>query len=285
MHKENWDDLRFVLSVAQNGSVSAAARELGVNHATVLRRIASFEDRHGSQIFDKTARGYLVPEDRARVIDAAREVENAILAVERMIGGAQAPLSGVVRVTSTDTFCMGVLPQMLAGLRDVSSDLHIDLLSSNAHLDLGRLDADITVRPTLKLPDDLVGETSAKLGFAAYAAPDAPDLWLGLSGALQGSRPGQWLAKIKPEAQMAGTADSFLTLQQMAAAGLGRAILPCFLAETDPRLTRQDFRLPDLSVDIWVASHSDLATIPRIRAVREHLLDQMAAQADRLAGL
>ena len=70
---------------------------------------------------------------------------------------------------------------------------------------------------------------------------------------------------------MAGTADSFLTLQQMAAAGLGRAILPCFLAETDPRLTRQDFRLPDLSVDIWVASHSDLATIPRIRAVREHL--------------
>ena len=285
MHKENWDDLRFVLSVAQNGSVSAAARELGVNHATVLRRIAAFEERHGSQIFDKTARGYLVPDDRARVIDAAREVENAILAVERMIGGAQAPLSGVVRVTSTDTFCMGVLPAMLPGLRAVSNDLHVDLLSSNAHLDLARLDADIAVRPTLKLPDDLVGETTARLGFAAYSTPDAPEVWLGLSGALQGSRPGQWLAKSVRDDQRVGSADSFLTLQQMASAGLGRAILPCFLADKEPRLTRLDLNLPDLSVDIWVASHADLAGIPRIRAVREHLLAEIADLADQLAGL
>ncbi|MCB2152823.1 MAG: LysR family transcriptional regulator, partial [Rhodobacteraceae bacterium] len=60
MQRDNWDDLRFVLAVAEEGSVSGAARRLGVNHATVLRRIAAFEEATGVEIFDKTARGYAV---------------------------------------------------------------------------------------------------------------------------------------------------------------------------------------------------------------------------------
>ncbi len=60
MHSDNWDDLRYVLAVAETGSVSGAARRLGVNHATVLRHVAAYEARHGIELFDKSARGYAV---------------------------------------------------------------------------------------------------------------------------------------------------------------------------------------------------------------------------------
>ena len=92
MHSANWDNLRFVLSVAEHGSVSGAAKALGINHATVLRRVAAFEEAHGGPVFEKTATGYRVLPDRARVIEAAREVANAVLSVERLMHGARAPV-------------------------------------------------------------------------------------------------------------------------------------------------------------------------------------------------
>lgn len=287
MHSnENWDDLRFVLAVAEAGSVSGAARQLGVNHATVLRRVAAFEDRHRIEVFDKTARGYTISSDRLRVIDAAREVETAVQGVTRIIQGAQAPLRGVVRVTSTDTFCNVVLPPMMARLHDQAEELSIELMSTNAHLDLSRLHADITVRPTERLGDALVGKIGAKLGFDIYATPEcSADIWLGLSGALAKSLVANWMAKHLQNCSFAGSADSFLTLQELAAMGLGQAILPCVLGDGDPRLERRGGLLPDLSVDIWVASHGELVDVPRIRAVRKMLVDALAQDADRLAGI
>ena len=114
MHRDNWDDLRYVLAVSETGSVSAASRMLKVNQATVLRRIAAFEDRQGAEVFERSPQGYQVPSDRLRLVEAAREVRNAIDTVGRILQGAEAQLSGVVRVTSTDTFCISVLPDVVA---------------------------------------------------------------------------------------------------------------------------------------------------------------------------
>ncbi|MDJ0628241.1 MAG: LysR family transcriptional regulator [Rhodobacter sp.] len=282
MHKGNWDDLRFVLAVAENGSVSAAARSLGVNHATVLRRIAAFEARHGSPVFERTARGYVIPPDRLRLIEAAREVENAILAVDRMLEGAHPPLRGVVRITSTDTLCHTVLPPILADLAGEAAGLRLELICANAHLDLARMHADIAVRPAQTLPDDLDGIAVGHLGFAVYATRPDPGRWLGLSGPLTRSRPAEWLAGAVPSATLAGSADSFVTLREMAAAGLGRAILPCLLGDADVRLWRQGAPVPEAEVPIWVAAHADLADAPRIRVVRDRLA---AALRDKEATL
>lgn len=272
MHKANWDDLRYVLAVADVGSVSAAARQLGVNHATVLRRINAFEDRNGAPVFDRTPQGYRVPAHAREVIEALRAVEAAVLGVERRIEGTRIPLQGEVRLTSTDTFCHSLLPELLAPLCVQATELRIELIAANAHLDLARLDADVTVRPAAALPEGLKGQAAARLDFAAYAIPgSAPLKWLGLRGALEGSAPGRWMAEaVKPEDQ-AGAADSFQTLKAMAAAGIGRAILPVMQGDADPRLEQLEGALPPLSVPIWVASHPDLADLPRIRAVVNHL--------------
>ena len=286
MHNdENWDDMRFVLAVAEAGTVSAAARALGVNHATVLRRVAAFEERYNIRIFDKTAKGYAILDGRLRVIDAAREVETAIRSVAEVVQGTQAPLRGVVRVTSTDTFCHVVLPQMVATMQKSAQGLRIELISSNAHLDLSRLHADITVRPAVALDADLTGEVAAQMECDVYAHPGASrELWLGFSGAIERSRVATWMAAEVSPSWITGAGDSFVTLRELAAQGLGQAVLPCVLGDDDSRLERRRGIMPAMPVDIWVASHSDLTDVPRIRAVRALLVEALAARSDWLAG-
>jgi len=285
MRRENWDDLRFVLAVADEGSVSGAARRLGVNHATVLRRIAAFEEGIGTELFDKTARGYLVPTDRARIVDAAREVDRAVQAVARLAEGARAPLAGEIRITSTDSFCQVLLPDILDRIAGDTPGLRITLLSTNSHLDLGRTHADITVRPTVALPDDLIGQRAGRFAFAVYAAPgvgpDAP--WLGLTGPLARTVPGKWQAETIDAGRITDAADSFLTLREMAARGRGLAILPAYLGRGDRRLRPVAAEMPPLAVDVWVASHADLADVPRIALMRRRLTEAFQARAGGMA--
>ena len=286
MHKHNWDDLRFVLAVAESGSVSAAARALGVNHATVLRRVAAFEEQHGIMVFERTTTGYAVPSERRRIIEAAREAEAAHLAVTRLISGARAPLTGVVRLTTTDTICATILPSALVRLRQEAPELTVEVLCSNARADLGRVEADIAVRPASELPDDLTGEVASHLGFAVYGPADDPECpgWLRPVGVLERSRVVDWMRAIAGDQHVAATADSFISLCEMAAAGLGRTILPCVLGDRHPGLARTGDALPESSVPLWVASHVDLADAPRIAAVRSRLVAALKAQDDVITG-
>ena len=282
----NWDDLRFVLAVIDEGSLARAARTLGVNHATVLRRITAFEAASQMQIFDKTAQGYRVAPDRAQVIEAIQSVERAVQHVERLLAGARLPVGGEVRITSTDSFCQIILPPILARISQQMPGLVTTVVSSNTHLDLGRIEADITVRPTGRLPAELTEESPARLRFAAYcdargADPDTLPC-LGLKGTLARTVPARWLeANIGPEA-MGDGADSFLTLARMAAEGRGIALLPTYLGAAEAGLARLWGRTPELAVDLWVASHVDLAPVPRFARLRRLLCDEIAAVFARI---
>lgn len=290
MHNLSWDDLRFILAVAEAGSVNAAARRLGVNHATVLRRIATFETRSGVTIFERSPQGYRVTPAARRVLDAAREVEHAVYGVQRVLSGQGVELHGDVRVTSTDSLSQHVLPAILAEFRAREPHVFIDLVSTNAHLDLSRLDAEVTVRPAARLPDGLSGSAPARLGFAAYAAaatsPPDPALarWIALGGAAARSLPGVWVADTVPRERIAARADSFLVAGELAAAGMGVAPLPCVVGDADPRLRRAAQLMPPMAVEIWVACHADMETVPRIRAVRTALAEGLARCRARLAG-
>lgn len=289
MHRQrqtaNWDDLRFVLAVADKGSVSAAARALGVNHATVLRRIAAFEPAEGAPVFERTPGGYVVPPDKLPVIEAAREAEAAMAAVSRTLRVAGPPLSGSIRVTSTDTFCMTLLPQITAEIQARMAGVQIDLICTNAHLDLARMHADITVRPARTLPDNLSGQQAGVLGMAVYAAPGhRRTVWLGLRGVLAQSIAGVWMAREVPPERVVGGADSFVVLREMAALGIGQAVLPCVLAEGDARLVRLAGAAPPMVVPIWVASHIDLAQAQHLKLARAGLAEALLARASQLAG-
>ena len=280
MHSENWDDLRYVLAVAETGSVLQAAKHLGVNHATVLRRVASFEERYETTLFERTSQGYQLLADRAHIIRAAHTAEVAMQEVHRLANGGRLTLHGTVRVSSTDTLCSAILPRFVTALQAEEQNLAITLLSSNTHLDFSREQGSIAVRPSTQLPEDMVGEVASELEFAAYATDAEQVNWLGLSGPLTRSVAGKWMDENVHADQLTIAADSFLTLQTMAALGHGIAILPCYLGDFDARLVRLTEVMPVLSVPIWVAHHVDAVETQQMRAVKRCLLRFFADQQE-----
>lgn len=279
----NWDDLRFVLAVAEQGSVSAASRLLGVNHATVLRRIAGFETRHGLTIFEKTATGYRVSPDRLALIEALRETNVSVAQVERLIEAVRPNISTGIRITSTDAFCQFVLAPVIATL-SCELAMPISIMAGNAHLDFARLQADITVRPALRLPDELSGVQAAAFRFGVYAARDGADTWLGLEGAVARSAAGDWLRRRHGVTDPVLSSDSFLMLAAIAAEGRGRAVLPAFVGDVWPGLTRLEL-LTDLEpTPVWVASHVDLAASGRLKRVRARIAAELSAVGPRMMG-
>lgn len=277
MHNSSWDNLRYVLSVIEAGSVSAAARGLGVNHATVLRRVAAFEADHGGAIFDKSANGYRLMPGKEKLVQAMREVENSVLTVERLMQGANPSLRGVVRISSTDTICQYLLPGLLSRLKADSPQLEIELLSSNSHLNFARMEADLFVRPAMSLPEDMIAEPVMQLIFRAFGTAHGLNKWFGLKGPLAKSAAAKWLtANVASDAVESGS-DSFVALARMAQTGTAIAILPSFVGDTTPGLVHLKDRMPDIDVPVWVGTHQDLRDSPRIRAVRKAVVGHLSA--------
>lgn len=284
MHNDNWDDLKFVLSVAETGSVSGAARRLGVNHATVLRRISAFEDAHGAEVFERSQQGYRLRTDRADVIEAAREAALALGRVSDLLRAGGAVAGDLLRLTSTDTFCTGVLAAGLGRISDVMAPHRVCLMSNNAHLDMGRLQADLAVRPSMTRPSDMAGAAAAELGFGAYARDPDDRRWLGLAGPLARAAPAQWMAEHVAPDRIGACADSFLALRAMAVRGQGIAILPHVLAVECPELRPVHCGLPRMRIPIWVLCHRDLAGSPRMARFMAVVREVLADQAEALAG-
>jgi len=272
-----WDDLLYVLAVADHGSVSAAARALGVNHATVLRRISAFETRQGLRVFDKTSRGYTVSPDRRALIEAMRSAGDALARVDRMIDAERPRLTGGLRITSTDTLTQYVLPPILARASQ-ELETHIEVLADNAYLDFTRMEADITVRPTPRLPPELEGEQAGHVKFGIFASD--PDItgWLRLSGTLARTAAAAWLRSQPGEDAM--SADSFLTLAALARAGRGRTLLPDYVGAAVPGLVHLGSPEGFAPVPIWVASHVDFARSGRLKKSRGFLARELRAWSE-----
>ena len=283
MHKSNWDDLKFVLAVAEHGSVNAAAKAIGVNHATVLRRVTAFEEAHGSPVFERSAQGYTVLPGKMGLIGAGRDAAVAINRVEQMSAHAQEGGLTRVQVTSTDSLCTYLLPRLFAAVEDC--DIALEICSTNSHIDLGRLRAEITVRPAPQLPNDLEGIKAAELAISAFAPVQGNRTrWLGMTGSLGRVASADWMAEHGHDRDVGGAADSFLALHQMIAAGVGRAFIPTFLGRDDPRMVPVADGTPVFNVPIWVATHAELADLPRLARIRRRLADAIRAEAPWLAG-
>ena len=275
MNNQNWDDIRYVLSVAKHGSLNAAATALGVTHATVMRRVAAFESRYNCQIFEKSLSGYSVLPEAVPVLKSIENVDEAVLAVERVIAGADQSPSGQVRVASTDSLCQVVLPPIIAKIAMEFPKLRITLLSANVHHDLSRLTADIVVRPAALLASELSGQQAGYLSFGVYSDGAPSRKWLSLEGALDRSLAAQWMSDNVDQRETIEGADSFLVLQQMVASGIGKALLPTVVGDTDSRLIRVEEDNLNVSVPVWVATLKEFARTPRFAFVQKLIAENL----------
>lgn len=287
MQHLNWDNLRYVLMVANKGSISAAARELGVNRSTVLRRIERFQQDLNCLIFKRSAEGYALTPEAEKMINAAREVESTLFDLQRQLAGRELRLEGELRVTTTDTFMLSLLAQPLAGFRQRYPHILVDLLVTGQVLDLTRRDADIAIRPTQQPEAGFVGRKLRDIEFMVYTSSEYGPAemqnwrvarWVGVTDTLYRSPVGAWFDQNIALSQIAIRCDSLVAVRACAEEGMGMALLPSVLGDSSPRLVRVADGPAGLTTGLWLLTHPDLVRSARVSAFLDHMSRELSQE-------
>jgi DNA-binding transcriptional LysR family regulator len=165
----NWDDLRYVLALADAGSLLKAAKVLEVDHTTVGRRIEAAEAALGVRLFTRTTTGYVPTADADRLLVPMRTVEQAVLSVERSAVARRDSLEGPVRITSPETFGVSYLAPQLATFGQTHPGVVIELVPAGEVLDLGRRQAELAVRFFPSKGEGLAVRRAGEVTYGLYA--------------------------------------------------------------------------------------------------------------------
>ena len=273
----NWDDLRVVLAVAREGSLSGAARYLRVTHSTVFRRLAVIEQTLGVRFFERSRDGYIAtPAGEAAALLAER-LADEIAELERRLSGQDMRPSGPVRIATADTIWPLVcryVPEFRARHPEIVPEFTI----ADAMADLTRREADIAIRPIPEPPEYLVARRVAGIAHALYASPDYlarreasghdGDDWIGLEDVAAPTVIGRWLRQHARSDKVVLTVNALTALRDAARMGLGLTVLPCYLGDADDRLRRVAATPDGLPESVlWLLTHDDLRRTARVRAV------------------
>jgi len=291
MQHLDWDDLRYAHAVAAGGSLAAAARALRVNHTTVMRRIAALEARLSTRIFERLASGYVPTPAGEELIAATARIEELVTGLERRLAGADLAISGTVRLTTTDTLAVSLLPAVLAALRRAHPALLVEVATSNVFLNLTRREADVALRPADDPPQDLFGRRIGDIGFAVYGLPDLSQggslgglPWIGIDDTLSATAAARWMRTALPDAAIVARAGSFVSMRLLAEAGLGAAALPCYLGDASPSLVRLSPPVEAMRTGLWILTHEDLRRTARIRTVMDFLGAELSKMKPLISG-
>lgn len=289
----NWDDLRYFLAIARTNSLSAAGRHLNVSQPTVSRRLAGMEERFGVRLFDRTGNGYELSVPGADIFEAVQNVEEDINGIDRKISGRDRRLTGPLRITCTEVMANLYLTPHLMRFLDEHPEIDLSILCTFQHLSLSRREADVAIRMTYQPPDTLVGRRLADTALCVYATSDGgpwrdgdgenlPRDWIGWQDETYNR---MLIAEPFPEARIRHRTDDMQTMRSMARAGMGAAVLPCYMADPDPGLRRViEKPMTENAPDLWILSHPDVRRVARIRVFTEFIAQAILADRDLFEG-
>jgi DNA-binding transcriptional LysR family regulator len=274
----DWGDLRVFLTLAREGSLTAAARRLEVSHPTIARRVRALEEAIGARLFDRLPDRFALTAAGEELLADAEAMAQAADSIHRRSAGLSADTArGTVRLSAGEAmtgFLAGHLPRLRRNLQCIE----FELTASHMLANLSRREADLLIRDQVP---DLASLVARKLGRVAYAVYGRPELltprctrevlrrapWCGFDDD-HNYMPGQsWLLALLDGARPAVRVNNWLVLQQAARAGAGLALLPCYLGDGDPALRRFGPLLAEVTADQWLLVHRDLRDLPRVRAV------------------
>lgn len=286
----HWDDVRYFLTLARRGSLSGAARELRVEHSTVARRVDALEESLNVRLFDRLPRGWSLTAEGETLLDQAARMENEALAFSRAALGA-ASLQGTVRLSAPPALAGYFLTPRLGALRRQWPGVDLEIIGESRDANLARGEADLALRLSRPEAPGLNILKLAEMGYGLYATPEwknrAPMEWefLGYDGGLRHVPQQQWLEKIAAGRRFPLRSNDLGGLLNAAAAGLGVAALPHFLARGENQknadaLVELQSPTPAPSRTIWLTAHPDVRRSPRVRVVADALTALMAASRD-----
>ncbi|RYC11949.1 LysR family transcriptional regulator [Ciceribacter ferrooxidans] len=292
---ESWDHYRTFLAVLEEGSLSGAARVLGLTQPTVGRHLDALDAASGTPLFLRTPRGLLPTETALQMKRHAETMAATAAALSRMASAAPDEVKGTVRISASEVIGVEVLPPILAGLQENHPGLSVELSLSDAVEDLLRREADVAVRMTAPRQEVLLSRHvgAIPLGFYAHrrylARHGTPQSLGDLAGhrLIGFDRELAYVrALLKEKPDLAALDFSFRTdsnLAQLAAirAGLGIGMCQTGLARRDEDLVGLLAGALDLSLETYVVMHEDLKTTPRCRVTFDALVKGLLAYIAR----
>jgi DNA-binding transcriptional LysR family regulator len=293
----DWNDLRYFLAVARDGSTLAAARRLRTSQTTVARRIAALERAIGFALFDKRQAGYALTPAGEQLLERASGVEASAAAFAEEAAAYGRDISGTVRITSEDIYGNGLLSPLLRDLHELHPEIIIEFDMGQELRDLGDGQADIALRSSSKhQPAGLVGRQLCKDDWTLYCSRDyaarhgtptsVEDL---RNHAIVGGGGGNlwrhyqaWLKQLGLEERVAMHHANSTGLLSAVRSSFGVAVLPCIVADADPELIRCIPPRPDHGRILWLLTHERVRQTPRVRAVIDFLYDRLSRHVRNL---
>lgn len=282
-HKLHWDDLRIILTIGREGSLSAAARVLGSSHSTVFRQINGIEKKYATRFFKRQANGYELTEAGELVMRFAQNIEDEIQDLNRELLGKDLRLQGKIILTAPEGVSHYILMPYLASFQDQHPDIDIELRASPELFELSRSEADLAIRVTDTPPDNCIAKKICNFRLAFYASPEylkqtkSHELldyeYVFCNFHLELLLKTLWKNKPRPRVKLL-TDKNILAATRAAANGMGASLLPCLIGEKESALQRIGEPL-DYQSTLWIMTHSDLRQTVRVKALMDHLYTSM----------
>lgn len=296
--KTDWNDIHVAYQVALLGTLTAAAESLGVHHSTVLRRVNALEEKLGTKLFHRHARGYVPTEAGVLLTQAAENTQNDF---DRLLGRLQSTdtqLTGTLVITSVNSMSSYLIP-LLAEFKTIYPQLKLEYAAESRVLKLEHGEAHISIRPGTKPTDpDYVVQQLAVMATTFYGSVD----YLAKHGLMndlldiKGHRfistiePYsivsfmRWMNENIPQEQISLRVSEFTAFIPAIKAGMGIAPLNCWVAEKDQQLKAILTPPEQWKFPLWLVTHGDMHRSSKVQAFTQFLKQRFAEDADALLG-
>ncbi|SDU46280.1 LysR family transcriptional regulator [Pseudomonas yamanorum] len=282
----NWDDARVFLAVCRESTLRGAARVLGVDQATVGRRVNALEKSLNATLFLRTSEGYALTAVGEAALQSVEKMERSAIDLERQVQGLDDRLTGTVRVTTTDSLAIDFLIPAIARLHDAHPDVRVQMDASTQILSLAKREADIAVRNTRPDNPDLiarriarwpVGLFASQAYIARHGAPQPGSLFEGhdlvvYQPHLQSQKDLTLVSEPLGRGRIVAAMSSSLLVRRSIAAGLGIGEIPLISGERDGLVRLWPERTRPLPYDVWLVTHADLRHTARVRVVIDEIV-------------
>ena len=280
--------MRALLATVEAGSLSAAARRLGLTQPTLGRQVAALEEALGLVLFERVGRSLELTEAGQRLVGDLRDMGAAAERVAVSAAAQSQAIDGVVRITAADLLAGYVLPPLLGRIRREAPGLRVDVLATGAISDLLRREADIAIRHVRPEQDGLIARRCKDMQAYIYGAPNllermgrpasGADLARGdFVGAMEGNA--DFIAALRTrgvfltEANFPFATQSGMTGWEWVRRGLALGGMLDAVGRLTPEVEVAVPTIAPIDVPVWLVTHRELHTSRRIRLVFDMLVE------------